>query len=627
MNNEQTAGTPTTHPQQRPEPGKLSAGAAWAAAAAAGADAAAGEKDPANGGKDPEAGGAGAGAAATAEGAPEKTAAPTAEREIDAETARGRDKVIAKLRETIPQLAETIQKSLPLCPTRMKTRMALVEPVIQDVLAFDLRNPFEVDPEAQEIVDHLAADEPTRSNWSAYALMQAAKPMMHVVTVPSGEALPEQAVMVARIPCIPTRTPIAWTNGLQWAFVVRTNDDDDADAVVAHDFDFSNYTLVDIDELATFTRESLSDEMASDRIYGVYAERRAAEWLARELQEPSTAFIELAVGACHPGRKTQSVVAAYAEAVPKAIETVLRNLRAGTETDIARRARPPEPDSKGRERLVGRIQGRVQKTGRGVGVARWLMETAAGDEDGRNALWATAGVPEHACLGRSLDELTESRRDRATKIAGTEIWFAAGASIRAMKGMLDDLMNRLPTTHRLLLDGYSVDVEKSPSATAAGREAGSDGQDATGQDAAPDANRDKPADGNESETTAETPAAAAPGAQPGTASGDHPEATGAPESQNPGNTGSATRAEPEAPPAGTAAGATPQDGPGGLPEAAAAGQEPEHEPERERERELAPTTANDAADGSDGNNEDAEVWDPTNPVGLGPSTGAGGPNQ
>ena len=231
---------------------------------------------------------------------------------------RGRDKVIAKLRETVPLLAEAVRKRVAACPTGMKTRTALVEPVIQDVLAFDLRNPFEVDPDAQEIVDWLREEHPD-VEWTAYALMQAAKAMMHIVAMPSTEKLPAQGVMTARIPCIPTRTPVAWTNGTRWAFVVRTTDDDEADAVVAHDFDFGNHTLVDIDELATFTRESLSDDEASDRIYGVYAERRAAEWLARELQEPSPAFIELAVAACHPGRRTQAVTAAYSEAVPKAM--------------------------------------------------------------------------------------------------------------------------------------------------------------------------------------------------------------------------------------------------------------------------------------------------------------------
>ena len=594
MSNEQTAETPTRHLQEHAETAKPTAGAAWAAAAAAGADQAAAQTARTEIDTGTERGRDTAIA--------NQAAARTADREIDPGAERGRDKVIAKLRETVPQLAEAIRKRLPMCPTRMKTRMALVEPVIQDVLAFDLRNPFEVDPEAQEVVDHLAADQPDRSSWSAYALMQAAKPMMHVVAVPSGEPLPEPAVMTARVPCIPTRTPIAWTNGLQWAFVVRTNDDDDADAVVAHDFDFSNHTLVDIDELATFTRESLSDEMASDRIYGVYAERRAAEWLARELQEPSTAFIELAVGACHPGRKTQSVVAAYAEAVPKAIETVLRNLRAGTETDIARRARPPEPDTKGRERLVGRVQGRIQKTGRGVVVARWLMETVAGDEEGRAALWATAGAPEHSCLARSREEMTESRRDRATKIAGTEIWFAAGASIRAMKAMLDDLMNRLPTTHRLLLDGYSVDVEKSPAAPAATAGSKPEAQEAVAEEPPP---------GHGPTETTETPPTATSGADTGNSAAEKAET-----SETAGDrpwTSTESDTGPEAPPAPVAASErtlrTDRDH-------SAAAKEPEPP--------ATATAGTDAAE--DENGVDAEVWDPTTPLGIGPAAGGGGTN-
>ena len=503
---------------------------------------------------------------------------------------RGRDKVIAKLRETVPLLAEAIQKRVTACPTRMKTRTALIEPVIQDVLAFDLRNPFEVDPDPQEIVGWLAAAHPD-VDWTAYALMQAAKPMMHIVALPSTDELPDPAVITTRIPCIPTRTPIAWTNGMQWAFVVRTTDDDDADAVVAHDFDFSNHTLVDIDELATFTRESLSDDQASDRIYSVYAERRAAEWLARELQEPSTAFVELAVGACHQGRKTQAVVAAYADAVPKAIETVLRNLRAGTETDIARRARPPEPDTSRRERLVGRVQGRIQKTGRGVNVARWLMEKAAEDDGGRSALWAAAGAPEHSCLAQSLEEMTDSRRDRATKIAGTEIWFAAGASIRAMKTMLDDLMNRLPTTHRLLLEGYSVDMEK----TAAPARTANESRETSVEEETP-GNPDA-ADGTETPAGNAEPEGETPATPENAPSGDERATSDGADSPD---DGALSHDAPAAEENRAQATASADRGP-------VAPENPDRSEPAERAEDEHRTDPG-------GNDEDADSWDPTNPA-------------
>ena len=223
-----------------------------------------------------------------------------------------------------------------------------------------------------------------------------------------------------------------------------------------HDFDFLDHDPGEVDGFEPFTLRGLSDLDARQRIFAAYTERRIAVWLEHQLRKPDAKFADLAATACYTGRKTAQVMTIYRDALPRAIETVLRALRAGNQNGTTGNA--PE-GAKMREQLVGCIQGRVRKRGRGAAVARWLMTKAAEDAAGASTIDETAQSGQYANLQTEQHALPESRRDLGQEIPNTSTWFTSGASISDTKRMLDDILDRLPATHPLSLGGYSTKIE------------------------------------------------------------------------------------------------------------------------------------------------------------------------
>ena len=363
-----------------------------------------------------------------------------------------------ELRRVVGHLANTMSERIKACSNLARTRTALIEPVIADVLAFDVRNPLQVDPCPEELEAWRKSFQSAEgtSNASIYVLMNGGKAVMYVIAQAATEPLPSDATMTTPVPDVPAEAMIAWTNGRRWAFVARTTSADEPNATVIHDFDFLDHDPSDVDDFEPFTLQGLSDLDARQRIFAAYTERRIAVWLQQQLRDPDTKFADFAATACHTGRKTAQVMTVYREALPRAIETVLRALRAGSQNGTSGTA--PE-GTKMREQLVGCIQGKVRKRGRGAAVARWLMGIVAENTAGARTIDEIAQSGRYANLQTDPHSLPESRRELAQRVPHTNSWFTSGASISDTKRMLDDILDRLPATHPLSMSGYSTKIE------------------------------------------------------------------------------------------------------------------------------------------------------------------------
>ena len=371
--------------------------------------------------------------------------------------------------------AAEIRERIDACKTLALTRIALVEPIIGDVLGFDLRNPREVVPE----------ESPTGypyTDCTRYTLLHAGRPMLYIMAQAAGTTLPEPGDAGGNNDGLPTDALKAWTNGRWWRFTAAApKGADTEEPLVVHEIDMMSVTLHDADCLHLFTRDALTKSDHRQTMYLVYAERKAAAWLAQELYEPSTELVELAASKCHAGRRTTAVIDTYRAVLPLAIRGVLERVRS-TSVDAGP---PPLPAADGRdrdERLVGLERGRVVKTGASAKVARWLLEKLVMYDDGARAINRIAGSGRHTMLQCTQQDLPESRHEYGSPVGSIErgapaAWFCSGHGARRLSDMLRDVLRAVPANSPAAMAGLGVRLESKPvTADAKARNAAGDGE-------------------------------------------------------------------------------------------------------------------------------------------------------
>ena len=87
-------------------------------------------------------------------------------------------------------------------------------------------------------------------------------------------------------------------------------------------FDFNDYSAADLEQLAAFTKDALDVGAIKEAVERKRILSSAAHILQSEFESPTPEFVRFVARRAHQGSMTESVLAAYAEVLPEAVNTV-----------------------------------------------------------------------------------------------------------------------------------------------------------------------------------------------------------------------------------------------------------------------------------------------------------------
>lgn len=288
--------------------------------------------------------------------------------------------LIDRIREITARMRPRIAK----CDTEEATKNALVMPVLQHVLGYEVFDPHQVRPEYN-------ADVGTKKHEKVdYAILNDGKPLILIECKKHGTPL-ENDELVSQLYRYfsVTHAPVGiLTDGQKWRFFSDVSEPNKMDADPFFEFDFFNYTDEDAEELRRFTRGEFNVDYST--LEDLKYTRAIKRLLADEWSEPSEEFVKYLARRVCPGRTiTKKVTAQFDricrpalhaflnEEIKRRLQAAINNEEPDDEKETAGGGdKPPTPPSATMATTV-RMNGETRTFRNSVTAMLHVLETLA----------------------------------------------------------------------------------------------------------------------------------------------------------------------------------------------------------------------------------------------------------
>ena len=208
--------------------------------------------------------------------------------------------------DRIREIAARMRLRIAKCDTEEATKNALVMPVLQHVLGYEVFDPHQVMPE-------FTADVGTKKHEKVdYAILSDDQPMILIECKKHGTPLENAPAnqLYRYFSVTPAHFGIL-TDGQKWRFFSDLSETNKMDAAPFFEFDFFNFTDEGAEELRRFTRVQFNVDSTIEAARDLKYTREIKRLLAAEWRKPSEEFVRYLAGRVYPGLKTSKVIALF----------------------------------------------------------------------------------------------------------------------------------------------------------------------------------------------------------------------------------------------------------------------------------------------------------------------------
>ncbi len=220
-----------------------------------------------------------------------------------------------RLKDLIERLA-TLKDSIS---TEEATKTSMVMPFFQ-ILGYDVFNPLEFVPE-------YTADVGTKKKEKVdYAIFIEGNPLIFIECKSCTEDLTKHSTQLIRyFDTTPEARFGILTNGLIYKFFTDLEHTNLMDKTPFLTIDLLNLNDRDVTELKKFCKDTLDIDTILSTAENLKYTRIIKDWFAKELEEPSPAFVKLALNEIHDGVKTQKIINQFAPIVKRAMQIYIND--------------------------------------------------------------------------------------------------------------------------------------------------------------------------------------------------------------------------------------------------------------------------------------------------------------